>query len=286
MTQVMQLLGHGISHSASPAMWNQIFSSMGADFSYGLRDVDETGLQHALAALHSGEVAFYNVTMPHKAWANHVAELKSPEVAQSRVANTLWLEGGTVASANTDVLAARLLFRDLPEPVESVLVLGAGSTGRSLATASVPSAQRVYVTNRSPARAERLATDIAGVVVVPWHERQAWAAAVDVVVNATPSGLVDDRSPLADLEPSSRTAKVRFFYDLIYGPGHTRLQQQAAEAGMRIVDGLAHLEAHARAMLPMLGLSLSREELRRHVVAALGRAPRDWRIRPSGDEGR
>jgi shikimate 5-dehydrogenase len=145
-----------------------------------------------------------------------------------------------------------------------------------LTTAARSHAAKVYVTNRSPERAELLASRMPGVIVVPWEDRQTAAAACDLVVNTTPSGLVNDSSPLRDLSPRDGGARTRFFYDLVYRPDLTPLQRQAAEAGMPFVDGLAHLEAHATVMLPMIGLSLSRKEVRALVVAATGRTPRSW----------
>lgn len=275
MTRHLELLGAGISHSVSPALWREVFAATGADFDYCLRDVPEEGLSTALDALCSGAVHLYNITMPYKAWAYEVAEIRSPEVTASFVANTFWMEAGRIASANTDVLAAQLLLGELPERCDSALVLGAGSTGRSLVTAALSHAAKVFVTNRSAQRLARLVERIPQAIPVPWEDRQDVAAEVDLVVNTTPSGLVNDSSPLRDLHPRGQ-ARTRYFYDLIYRADLTPVQRQAAEAGMRIVDGLAHLEAHARAMIPMIGLSMSPETLRARVIAATGRAPRKW----------
>ena len=276
MTKLIELLGVGISHSVSPALWREIFAATGADFEYRLRDLPEDGLITALAALRRGRVHLYNITMPYKSWAYDVAETRSPEVAASFVANTLWLEQGRIASANTDVLAAQLLLSELPEPCESVLVLGAGATGRSLLTAARSHSAKVYLTNRSANRLEQVTARIPGVIVVPWEDRQDVAADVDLIVNTTPSGLVNDSSPLPDLSSSRLGSRTRYLYDLIYRADLTPLQRQAAEAGMPMVDGLAHLEAHARIMLSMIGLSMSPENLRTRVVAATGRVPRKW----------
>ncbi len=275
MVRRLELLGEGLSHSLSPSLWREIFAATGADFEYGLRDIPKDGLTTALSALRGGAVHLFNVTMPYKAWACDVAEIKSPEVADSRVANTLWMDGERIASVNTDVLAARLLLGELPEPCDSALVLGAGSTGRSLATAARAHAAKVFATNRSTDRLAELVRDLPGVIAVPWEDRQDAAAQADLVINTTPSGLRDDSSPLRDLQ-SRGPARTRYFYDLIYSNSLTPLQRQAAAAGMRMVDGLAHLEAHARTMIPMLGLSMSRETLRLKVEAAAGRAPRTW----------
>ena len=277
MVRRLELLGEGLSHSLSPSLWREIFAATDADFEYGLRDVPAQGLPAALAALRSGAIHLFNVTMPYKSWACGAAEIRPSEVTGSQVANTLWMDGGRIASANTDVLAARLLLGELPGRCDSALVLGAGSTGRSLATAARGRAGKVFVTNRSADRLAELARDLPGIIPVPWVDRQDTAEEMDLIINTTPSGLRDAVSPLSHLRPCG-PARTRYFYDLIYTDSLTPLQRQAAEAGMRMVDGLAHLEAHARAMIPMLGLSMSRETLRSKVKAAAGRAPRSWDV--------
>jgi shikimate dehydrogenase len=271
----LELLGAGIAHSASPGLWNGLFRRLGVDFDYGLRDISADGLDQAVADLVEGRIYAYNVTMPYKQWAASVAKVGSEEVRLSGVANFLRMEDGQVTSANTDVQAASLLFAELPDRLTSVLVLGAGATASSLVTAASNIASSVTVANRTDGRAEELAARFPGSLVsaVAWDDRDKAAAKSDLVVNTTPCGLRTADSPLRQLLPGT----VKYLYDLIYAAEPTALQRQAAEAGMLIVDGLAHLEAHAEAMLPMLGLSLpDPAALRTTMIEATGRSPSRW----------
>lgn len=270
----LELLGQGIQHSASPGMWNRIFAATASDATYGLRDIGSDGLMPALDDLRSGAVAGYQVTMPFKQWAYEVAERRSPDVRRSRVANGLAVEDGRVVALNTDVSAARLLLGELPERPKRVLVLGAGATGTSLALASSEVAGEVFVANRSPERSRWMAgLDWPHrVQAVAWEDRETCAADVDVIVNATSCGLTTNASPLR-----SWTAGDVALYDLIYRPEPTELQRQAADADAVIVDGLAHLQAHAEVTIPQLGLPvLAVGELRDIMAAALGRHPLRW----------
>jgi shikimate dehydrogenase len=273
----LELLGAGIAHSASPGLWNGLFRRLGVDFDYGLRDISADGLDQAVADLVEGRIYAYNVTMPYKPWAASLAKVATEEVRLSGVANFLRMEDGLVTSANTDVQAASILFAELPERPESTLVLGAGATASSLVTAASLIGSSVTVANRTDARAEELAARFPGSVVsaAAWDDRDKAAARADLVVNTTPCGLRTADSPLSQLLPG--TAK--YLYDLIYAPEPTLLQRQAAEAGMVICDGLAHLEAHAEAMLPMLGLSLpDRAVLRTSMIEGTGRSPSRWAV--------
>jgi shikimate dehydrogenase len=254
----LELLGQGIQHSASPGMWNQIFAAMSSSYTYGLRDVGADALSRAVDDLRSGTVEGYHVTMPFKNWAFEISELREPDVRRTGVANCLTMENGLISATNTDVAAARILLQELPAPPDRVLVIGAGATGTSLALACSEVAREVFVTNRTPRRAEQMAEYQRPnpIHVVEWQEREACASGVDLIVNATSCGLTTSDSPLR-----CWTAAGAVLYDLVYRPKPTALQIQAAKAAAPIVDGLAHLQAHAEASIPRLGLTMPTGEV-------------------------
>jgi shikimate dehydrogenase len=271
----MELLGQGIQHSASPGMWNGIFASMSSDYIYGLRDVAADRLAGALDDLRSGRIAGYHVTMPYKNWAFEAADHREADVQRSGVSNCLTIEDGVVSGANTDVAAARILLQELPALPQRVLVLGAGATGTSLGLASSEVADEVFVANRSAERSQLMAERDwpRRVTVVDWKDREDCVADVDLVVNATSCGLTTSESPLRAWTAGPASA----LYDLVYQPQLTALQLQAAAAGAAIVDGLAHLQAHAEATIPRLGLPTPAAGSLREVMAEVaGRRPLRW----------
>lgn len=271
----MELVGRGIQHSASPGMWHALFAELGDDTTYGLRDVEESALPVALDALRAGLVDTFHVTMPYKEWAFGVAQHYGDDVRTTGVANGLTMRDGLVHGVNTDVAAARLLLAEAPRPIRSALVLGAGATGASLLLAVTEVAGTVHLTNRTPERAERLAARgwPRPVAVVPWDQRHRCADEVDLVVNTTPCGLTTSDSPLPRWAPRPDA----LLYDLIYRGEPTALQQQAAAAGVRQVDGLSHLQAHAEATLSRHGLTpLAPQTLRRIMTDVGARPPLRW----------
>lgn len=270
----LALVGRGLTHSASPRLWQNIFRESGHPGDCGLRDVGEDGLAGVVAELRSGALDQLHVTMPYKQWAFEVAETRTAEASWTGVVNGLMMRAGRLAGVNTDVLAARSLLADLPTRPRKILVLGAGATGASLLEAATEVADTSYLANRDPRRSAALAARdwAASVAAVPWDDRAEYAAEVDLVVNTTPCGLTDQRSPLRHW-PVGPT----HLYDLIYQPDLTPLQDQAARAGATIVDGLAHLQAHAEAATDSLGIpAIARNVLRRILTDIAGRAPLRW----------
>jgi shikimate dehydrogenase len=280
----LYLLGRGIQHSMSPAMWNGVFAKLGIESKYGLLDVDEDGLDGALARLHESDVLGYNVTMPYKGWAYDRAAVRSRDAERARGCNLMRVLDGGVAVENTDVEGARMLLDAIGES-DDVLLIGAGRTAAAMLTALEGRAGRIAVSNRTFARAEVLADRASSwldtVVAVPWADRMAEAARAALIINTTSLGMHDDRSPLEEFSPRAGTR----VYDVVYRSEPTPLQRQAARWRLPLADGLAHLEAQAIALLPFFRLHCEDADLvRASLAAAAGHEPYRWRIpSPGGD---
>ncbi len=246
--RTMFLIGHEISHSLSPAMWNNLFERTARPLTYGRRDVDANGLAAVLDELNSGSVFAANVTMPHKSWATSIAD-ELDEAARNTGAVNLLQPGSAMIGSNTDVSGARALLEDRG-PFETVLVLGAGGTATALLESLVGLATDVFIANRTVARADTLAASYAGrfatVETIDWEVRDAASATADLVVNTVPA-VTTNPIDVASLKPKA------LIYDVMYRNQPTALQQAATEQGLSVADGLAHLAAQAIATLPLLG---------------------------------
>jgi shikimate dehydrogenase len=278
----LYLLGRGIHHSMSPPMWNGVFERLGVDARYGLLDVGPDGVPGALRILREPDVLGFNVTMPYKAWAAEQATARSADVERAGVCN--WISAGNdeVTAANTDVAGARALLADIP-PADPVLLLGAGGTAAAVLVALESRAGSVYIANRTFDRAASLAKRASGwladVRAIDWGDRAREATRAALIVNTTPLGMHEDRSPLDDVRPRD-DARI---YDVVYRSRPTRLQRQAGEWRLSLTDGLAHLEEQAVALIPYFGLpaeasGLVRASLRR----AAGQEPHHWRVPEGG----
>jgi shikimate dehydrogenase len=281
----LYLLGRGIQHSLSPAMWNGVFAKLGVDAQYGLMDVDEDALAAALAGLYEPDVLGYNVTMPYKGWAYERAAVRSRDVERARGCNWIGVRAGQITAENTDVEGARALLASIPRS-DRVLLLGSGGTAAAMLTALEGRADLVVVCNRTLGRAEDLARRASSwlhaVTVIPWEDRMAEAARAALIINTTPLGMRDDRSPLDEIS-LREGARI---YDVVYRSEPTPLQRQAARWRLPLADGLAHLEAQAVALLPHFGLSTQDAgPVRESLAAAVGHEPSRWQIPRPGPAG-
>lgn len=261
----MFLIGHDISHSLSPAMWNHLAFATGRDLRYGLRDVDTDGLDAVLAELTGGGVLAANVTMPYKAWAAGVADRRSFAVASTGAANLLIPAEGALEAHNTDVIGARAIL-ETRAPFETVVLLGAGGTAVAILEALSGLASHIRVVNRTHANAVEIAERFSGrfgsIEAFHWSERDEQTAGVDLVVSAVPA--VDD-APFDVGRLGSHT----LVYDAVYRREPTALQRAVSRRGLSLVDGLSHLAAQAIAMLEPLGFDPAEG---RHLLEGLERA--------------
>lgn len=177
-----------------------------------------------------------NVTIPHKPAALAVADKASAAARAIGAANTLTFDdGGRISAENTD---APGLLAALPEPVAgaTAVVMGAGGSARAAVWAlREAGAERVWVWNRTAARARALAQDLGA---------QAIAAprAADLLVNCTAVGLGDSATLDAALKQlrlsNDDLSQYRYVVDLVYRDGDTPLVRAAREQGALVVDGL------------------------------------------------
>lgn len=248
MTQ-MFLIGEGITHSLSPAMWNHYLEKVGSTIRYSLRDVSEHELPAVLDEIRSGDVFAANVTMPHKGWAARSADETSHTVRRTGAANLL-VPGDRVRAENTDVIGARMILQRRA-PYRTVLVLGAGGTASALTDALRGLAEHLLVANRTRSRAdilaERIREDFAGVTVIDWDHRNDVASNADLVISSVPT--VDT----VPVDPQ-RLGTHAVVYDAIYRNTPTVFQRALADRGVAMADGLSHLAAQAIAMFDLLGL--------------------------------
>ena len=238
---IVQLLGHPVEHSLSPAMHNAAFRALGLPHSYELVDVTPHALPAAVARIREGQVLGANVTVPHKEAVVKLADTWDGPTAEIGAANTLSrTPDGRLLASNTDGVGFEYATRALALDGARVLVLGAGGAARAVVSVLFARGARVSVANRDGERARSLVRSLAHPVgreprAVDWTAR-ADLDDVDVVVNATSLGLQGE-DPLdgATLRPGLVVV------DLIPTAVATPLVKRARAAGADVVDGLPML---------------------------------------------
>lgn len=263
------LLGDPVTHSLSPAMQTAALRDAHIDLTYVARATPSNQLESAVAGIRTNNLAG-NVTIPHKLAMFALCDVTTPLAKRVGAVNTFWMDNGVLHGDNTDVggfdLAARTLLQANPSNGSSraynVTVLGAGGASNAvLAALEHWDNTKVTLWNRTPDRAYALSQrfdtacvnlDIADAV----H-------AADLVINATPHGLLDDNYTvdIALLPPYAAV------YDLVYKADETAWVRAARHAGHRAADGLGMLvEQGALAFERWFGFPPNREIMWRAIT--------------------
>ncbi|REJ36330.1 MAG: shikimate dehydrogenase [Bacillota bacterium] len=252
-TVLCALLGSPVAHSGSPAMHDAAFAATGRDARYLAFDVSAAGFPAAVRGLAALGAAGANVTIPHKEQALALADEATDRARRSGSANVLAFRDGRVLADDTDGAGFARAVAEAGARLEgaALLLLGAGGAARAVSAAALDGgAAQVWVYNRSPERAVKLARDLdpsgRRVRVLEAGDLGGAVAGADLVVNATSLGLrPDDPSPLAaapggwgaaaDLWLQARPGTVAV--DIVYAPHDTAFLRGARAAGLRTVDG-------------------------------------------------
>src|SRR3954468_18013522 len=139
-------------------MHNAAFAALGLDWRYVKLPVPPELFDRTVRALPGSGYRGANVTIPHKLAALAVADSASDAARAIGAANTLTFGDGGIEADNTDAGGFLDALGESP-PGRRALVLGAGGAARA-GVWGLPqaSAAEVSVWNRTPERAEELAT--------------------------------------------------------------------------------------------------------------------------------
>jgi shikimate dehydrogenase len=236
-TAVAGVIGAPVGHSLSPALHNAAFEALGLDWTYVAFEVAPGDAGRALDGMRALGLRGLSVTMPHKEDVARLVDERSDDANALGAVNCVVPRDGRLVGENTDGPGFLDALRDAsfdPSGTRCV-VIGAGGAARAvvLALARAGAAQ-VGVANRTSSRGEAAAAlaGPAGRAVSLGAVRGA-----DLVVNATPIGMVDDALPL---DPGLLGAG-QLVTDLVYHPTVTPLLAAAAAQGASTLNGLGML---------------------------------------------
>ena len=229
-------------HSRSPLIHNYWIKQHKLDAEYRREAVPPDRFAAFVENLRAHGYIGANITVPHKEVALAMSEPDDRARAVG-AANTLWHDGDTLRSTNTDVegflanlhVAAPGWDRGL----ETAVVLGAGGGARAVVFALLQrEVGRVYVINRTRERAQALKKKFgARVHLAGWNETTGLLGGAGILVNTTTLGMVGQPS----LEINLRCPASLVVADLVYAPLETGLLASARARGLRTADGLGML---------------------------------------------
>lgn len=241
------VIGHPVEHSKSPLIHAAFAQQTGQQIEYGKILAPLDGFAATVASLREQGYAGANVTVPFKFEAYALSTELTARARAAGAVNTLSFKDSDIWGDNTDgVGLVRDIEHNLAVPLagKRVLLLGAGGAAEGVLgplLATMPS--QLCVANRSISKAESMVVRARPVdVLLEACSFEALAGRVfDVVINATSSGLSNERLPL----PTGLFADGALAYDMMYGR-ETPFMQYAKEEGVRqIADGLGMLVEQA-----------------------------------------
>lgn len=242
MPERVGLLGWPVTHSVSPAMHNAAFRTLGLDWHYDLLPIPPDRFGEEVARLLTAGYRGFNVTIPHKAAALNLPQVKTvtPAARAIGAVNTLSVRpDGALHADNTDWrgFADDLCAHGVTVRGATCLVLGTGGSARAVVYALARrGAARIVLISRSGAEGRSLA----GWPIAGYDDLGMLAPAADLIVNCTPVGMFPraDESPWPEGTPFPARATL---YDLVYNPPVTALMRRAEAAGARVIGGLGML---------------------------------------------
>jgi shikimate dehydrogenase len=279
-TRLCAVIGNPLGHSLSPAIHNTAFDVLGLDFVYLAFQVERP--DPVLAAMRGIE-AFtgLSVTIPHKIAVLSLVDEVDEMDRRIGAINTVVKENGRLVGFGTDGPGALKALRDAGVELRDrrILMLGAGGAARAIAFALAWRAapREIVLLDIDAALLDRLAGDLrrdarTEVVAEPLSDEAVArrVPAADVLIQCTPVGMhpkVD-----ATLVPPGLFRSGQVVFDIVYNPRRTRLLREAADCGLRVVEGIEMFVAQAVLQFERFtGRQAPADAMRRVVLEHLAR---------------
>ncbi|AWU94869.1 shikimate dehydrogenase [Azospirillum ramasamyi] len=253
--KIAGVMGWPISHSRSPRLHGFWLWQYGIDGAYVPLAVAPERAEQAIRALPALGFRGCNVTVPLKEIAFRTVDRLDEAARRMGAVNTIVVaEDGALEGGNTDGFGfLENLRAEQPEwTAESgpATVVGAGGAARAVVVALLDAGTpEVRLVNRTRARAEELAADLAavgldgGVSVVDWLSRETALDGAALLVNTTTQGMTGQ--PALDL-PLSALPVSAVVNDIVYVPLETPLLAEARARGNPVAGGVGMLLHQAR----------------------------------------
>lgn len=241
-TRQLAIIGDPVEHSFSPQMHNYISGELGKNYVYTALHVRPADLKDAVAGIRAMGITGVNVTAPHKVAVMEYLDEISDAAKKFGAVNTIVNRNGKLYGYNTDAAGfyRSLLYAGISVQNKDILFIGAGgATQPVVMQLAMEGAKSITLTNRTQARAERLADYVQKTMGYTVGTEKTLPH-YDLVINTTPVGMwpAVDACPLEDFSWIDADTAVA---DMIYNPAETVFLRKAREQGAKTVNGLGML---------------------------------------------
>ncbi|MBP2306188.1 shikimate dehydrogenase [Azospirillum melinis] len=253
--KIAGVMGWPIGHSRSPRLHGFWLRQYGIDGAYVPLAVAPERAEQAIRALPALGFRGCNVTVPLKEIAFRTVDRLDGTARRMGAVNTIVVaDDGALEGGNTDgfgfIENLRAEQPDWTAERGPAVVIGAGGAARAVVVALLDAgAPEVRLVNRTRARAEELAADLAavglngGVTVVDWVSRETALDGASLLVNTTTQGMAGQ--PALDLSLRALPASA-VVNDIVYVPLETPLLAEARARGNPVAGGIGMLLHQAR----------------------------------------
>ncbi|MCK5460651.1 shikimate dehydrogenase [Candidatus Gracilibacteria bacterium] len=226
------VIGFPIAHSRSPQLHEAGFREMDIDAEFTTQEVRPENLESWMKTQFK-EFEGVAVTIPHKEAIRKYIDTDTEAAQKIGAVNTIYRHENTVVGTNTDCMGAlKAIQTELPElQGKKALVLGAGGASRAVIFALQTAGMQILLWNRTTKKALSLADEFD--IEVIENLKTIDASDLDLIVNATPVGLGEWKSPL----PEDFFDSHNVVFDMVYDPLETKLLSDAEKAGAKTITG-------------------------------------------------
>lgn len=246
-TRLIGLIGNPVEHTLSPVIHNGISNAIGKESVYVPFKVEADGLEQAVKGAYELNILGMNVTVPHKnAVMEHVVEIDAAAKEIGAVNTLVRVENKHgYKGYNTDMMGLRRQIQEdgVSLKDETVVILGAGGAAKAVVyMCLLEGAKKIYLLNRTIAKAEEIAVNMDAKKVIPMALSD-YANITEeslIVFQATSIGLAPNVEDVV-LEDMAFYQKVKVGVDLIYNPANTRFMQLVKENGGQAYNALKML---------------------------------------------
>lgn len=238
-TRVYGLIGDPLKSAKSPMLLNRLFAEAQTDAVCIPLEVGTQGLAEFVKGARAvRNLAGLLVTMPHKQAMLEVVDTLHPTARQVGAINVVRCDrDGRWEGAVFDGLGCVLGMQRQGVSVlgKSVLLVGAGGSGRAIAFAvAAAGARSLVISDLDPQRAADLAQSAGMESSCNVHAGPADPAGHDIIINATPLGMSPgDPMPIQ----AERLSPTMVVVDNVTRPEPTALLLEAQSRGCKTLDG-------------------------------------------------
>ena len=249
---VYTVIGHPIAHSRSPIIHMTFAKQTDEPIYYGRIFAELDQFKQKAREFFARGGKGMNITVPFKLEAYELSQNKTPRAKLAKAANVLWMKDGVLWCDNTDgiglILDLKRLLKEQGQVLAGakVLILGAGGAAQGVVAPLMDEGVKdLFLANRTFSKAEQMAHQFPSLQAIRMEDlgNLPDKEKFDLIINATATGL-GDSSPISKDVLAKLIHPASIVYDMVYGK-ETRFMKDAAELGIRAVDGLGMLVEQA-----------------------------------------